>query len=161
MRVSDRQGALICGYSRLTGKLLPEGTLGNGSRGGAKELKAGGWGYKLRNEPNFSAKKPMKVHKCPKKRTQIEPNFKPPARVVLPSRAGFNHKSTEIPWSFSGWSPGRGRRAADIQNSAERTKRDNKGRIETNSPQKIKFSRFADFCQVRISRNCPNRTVAG
>ena len=26
---------------------------------------------KLRNEPNFSAKKPMKVHKCPKKRTQF------------------------------------------------------------------------------------------
>jgi hypothetical protein len=27
---------------------------------------------KLRNEPNFSAKKPMKVHKCPKKRTQFK-----------------------------------------------------------------------------------------
>jgi len=26
----------------------------------------------------------MKVHKCPKKRTQIEPNFKPPARPVWP-----------------------------------------------------------------------------
>jgi hypothetical protein len=26
---------------------------------------------KLRNEANFSAKKPMKVHKCPKKRTQF------------------------------------------------------------------------------------------
>jgi hypothetical protein len=39
--------------------------------GGSKELKAGGWGCKLRNEPNFSAKKPMKVHKCPKKRTQF------------------------------------------------------------------------------------------
>jgi len=59
-----------------------------------------GWGCKLRNEPNFSAKKPMKVHKCPKKRTQNEPNFKPPARPVWPSRAGFNHKSTEIPRSL-------------------------------------------------------------
>ncbi|HTB82485.1 MAG TPA: hypothetical protein VK742_02420, partial [Candidatus Sulfotelmatobacter sp.] len=28
--------------------------------------------WKLRNEPNFSAKKPMKVHKCPKKRTQFK-----------------------------------------------------------------------------------------
>jgi hypothetical protein len=72
----------------------------SGSRGGAKELKAGGWVVKLRNEPNFSAKKPMKVHKCPKKRTQNEPNFKPPARPVWPSRAGFNHKSTEIPRSL-------------------------------------------------------------
>src|SRR5580704_13660911 len=63
-----------------------------GSRGGSQELKAGGWGCKLRNEPNFSAKKPMKVHKCPKKRTQNEPNLKRPARPVWPSRADFNGK---------------------------------------------------------------------
>jgi len=31
----------------------------------------GRWVAKLRNEPNFSAKKPIKVHKCPKKRTQF------------------------------------------------------------------------------------------
>jgi len=40
---------------------------------------------KLRNEPNFSAKKPMKVHKCPKKRTQ----FKATGEAGLAIKSGF------------------------------------------------------------------------
>jgi len=40
---------------------------------------------KLRNEPNFSAKKPIKVHKCPKKRTQ----FKATGEAGFAIKSGF------------------------------------------------------------------------
>jgi len=46
-----------------------------GRREGVEGRGMGGSGtLKLRNEPNFSAKKPMKAHECPKKRTQFKAN---------------------------------------------------------------------------------------
>jgi hypothetical protein len=42
------------------------------ARGEVRRVEGREMGVKLRNEPNFSAKKPMKVHKCPKKRTQFK-----------------------------------------------------------------------------------------
>jgi hypothetical protein len=52
----------------------------------------------LRNEPNFSAKKPMKAHNCPKKTNPIEPNSKSPERRFLnrlyPHEEGKSHLSS-------------------------------------------------------------------